>query len=66
MLVGFSAVLFGLKVILTHGAYGDSRIMFLPVTIPTRYVVWAELLIIHFLVPHASFLGHLCGIGKYL
>ena len=30
--------------------------------IHTRYAAWLELVLIHFMVPNASFLGHLCGI----
>ncbi|TYZ68934.1 hypothetical protein PybrP1_012196 [[Pythium] brassicae (nom. inval.)] len=41
--IGFSAVLFALKV-------------------PTKYAAWLELVAIHYLVPHSSFLGHMCGI----
>lgn len=30
--------------------------------VPTKYAAWLELVLIHVLVPNASFLGHLCGI----
>lgn len=30
--------------------------------VPTKYAAWLELVVIHFLVPHSSFLGHMCGI----
>lgn len=29
---------------------------------PGKYAAWAELLLIHLLVPNASFIGHLAGI----
>eukprot|EP01025_Chloroclados_australasicus_P021410 TRINITY_DN2250_c0_g1_i1.p2 TRINITY_DN2250_c0_g1~~TRINITY_DN2250_c0_g1_i1.p2 ORF type:complete len:211 (-),score=20.31 TRINITY_DN2250_c0_g1_i1:335-967(-) len=69
--IGFSAVLFGLKYILTFGQervsevyvplYGMYRI---PTTmyVPTKYLAWVELLIIQLVMPNASFLGHLAGI----
>jgi len=58
--VGFSGVLFALKIILTHGRSGSS--VFFGVRIPVKYLAWAELLYIHLFVPRSSFLGHLCGI----
>ncbi len=30
--------------------------------VPTKYLYWVELLLIHVLVPGSSFFGHLCGI----
>lgn len=58
--VGFSSVLFAMKTILnsndpTYSEVGGALI-------PTKYAAWAELLLIQFLVPRASFVGHLCGI----
>lgn len=32
------------------------------VWVPTRYAAWIELVLIHLLVPNASFMGHLSGI----
>lgn len=60
--VGFSAVLFGLKVVVNDlHRNGHGMIMgFIPVEM--RYLVWAELLLIHILMPNSSFWGHLCGI----
>uniref|UniRef100_A0A1B6ELJ7 Peptidase S54 rhomboid domain-containing protein n=1 Tax=Cuerna arida TaxID=1464854 RepID=A0A1B6ELJ7_9HEMI len=59
--IGFSGVLFALKVITTaETAPGTAYIMGLPM--PSKYAAWAELLIIHLLVPNASFMGHLAGI----
>lgn len=59
--IGFSAVLFALKVIVIcekrDGLYdvGGMRV-------PSKLAVWVELVLIHFLVPNASFVGHLGGI----
>jgi len=58
--VGFSAVLFAMKVILTHDKPGWSTIM--GISIPTRYLAWAELAYIQLITPNASALGHACGI----
>ncbi|KAK0085320.1 hypothetical protein PV325_005430 [Microctonus aethiopoides] len=59
--IGFSAVLFALKVIVVceerdrpHDVGG--------LRVPSRFAVWAELILIHLLVPNASFVGHLGGI----
>lgn len=30
--------------------------------VPTKYAAWLELVVIHFLVPRSSFMGHMCGI----
>lgn len=30
--------------------------------VPTKYAAWLELVLIHVLVPHSSFMGHMCGI----
>lgn len=59
---GFSAVLFGLKVVLNSmNPDVPSNVMGL-FTVPSKYVYWVELLLIQILVPNASFIGHLCGI----
>lgn len=60
--VGFSAVIFALKVVTTHiQPAGMTMIMgFFP--IPTRLACWAELVIISVLFPNVSFVGHLAGI----
>ena len=58
--VGFSAVLFGLKVVLTHDSPGYSDVA--GYRVPTRLAAWAELIVIQMVTPHASFLGHACGI----
>lgn len=57
----FLGVLFALKVITTsETSPGTAYIMGLPV--PSRYAAWVELILIHILVPNASFMGHLAGI----
>eukprot|EP00879_Flechtneria_rotunda_P020493 GHRR01021561.1.p1 GENE.GHRR01021561.1~~GHRR01021561.1.p1 ORF type:complete len:250 (+),score=99.52 GHRR01021561.1:583-1332(+) len=58
--IGFSAVLFGLKVVLNHDAPGFSNVFGL--TLPTKYLAWAELVLASALNPQASFMGHLAGI----
>ena len=60
--VGFSGVLFALKVVTTHiQPAGMTRVMgFIPV--PMRIACWVELLLISVLFPHVSFVGHLAGI----
>ncbi|KAG6519428.1 hypothetical protein ZIOFF_022922 [Zingiber officinale] len=58
--VGFSGVLFALKVVLN--AYSDEYTYVHSMVIPTRYAAWAELILIQVLVPGVSFMGHLGGI----
>ena len=60
--VGFSGVIFALKVVSTHlQPNGITRVMgFFP--IPMRLACWAELIIISVLFPNVSFVGHLSGI----
>ncbi|XP_078472903.1 rhomboid-related protein 4 [Lampetra planeri] len=60
--IGFSGVLFGLKVINNH--YNPGGVTYVMNTFPVqnRYACWAELVVIHLLVPRASFIGHLSGI----
>lgn len=58
--VGFSAVLFAMKVVLNSNSPGWSSVA--GISLPTKYVTWAELLYIQLLTPNASFLGHLAGI----
>lgn len=56
--VGFSAVIFALKVITTHYTpdyASDSLFGFIPIS--TKYLVWVELLVIQFITPNVSFLG---------
>uniref|UniRef100_A0A8C7EIL5 Rhomboid-related protein 4 n=1 Tax=Neovison vison TaxID=452646 RepID=A0A8C7EIL5_NEOVI len=59
--VGFSGVLFALKVLNNHYCPGGfANILGFPV--PNRLACWAELLAIHFISPGTSFAGHLAGI----
>lgn len=59
--VGFSGVLFGLKVLCNHYYPGDvTYVMGIPVS--TRYASWIELVVIHMTSPGTSFCGHLAGI----
>jgi len=61
--VGFSGVLFALKVLMSFydtSSNSYSQVIFL--TVPTRIVFWFELILIQILVPNASFIGHLAGI----
>ena len=60
--VGFSGVIFALKVVTTHmQPHGMSYVMgFFP--IPMRLACWAELVLISVLFPNVSFVGHLSGI----
>mmetsp|Transcript_4483 Transcript_4483/g.5885 ORF Transcript_4483/g.5885 Transcript_4483/m.5885 type:complete len:362 (+) Transcript_4483:111-1196(+) len=58
--VGFSAVLFGLKYVLNFYSPGMSAIF--GMSVPSKYAAWLELILIQFMVPNASFLGHLCGL----
>eukprot|EP00931_Biecheleriopsis_adriatica_P006056 TRINITY_DN107518_c0_g1_i1.p1 TRINITY_DN107518_c0_g1~~TRINITY_DN107518_c0_g1_i1.p1 ORF type:complete len:423 (+),score=36.34 TRINITY_DN107518_c0_g1_i1:92-1270(+) len=62
--VGFSAVLFGLKVIAHHSIMGQQALHFwgLPFAVQSKYAAWVELVLISVLSPNASFVGHLCGI----
>lgn len=65
--IGFSGVLFTLKT-LTSSREAEinqgARSSYLggSLQIPLKYAAWAELILIHLLVPGASFLGHLAGI----
>lgn len=60
--VGFSGVLFALKVVTTHySPHGFHYALgFIPV--PSRYIYWVELGLIQMVTPNASFTGHLAGI----
>nr|XP_018632293.1 rhomboid-like protein 14, mitochondrial isoform X2 [Nicotiana tomentosiformis] len=58
--VGFSGVLFAMKVILN--AQSDEYTYVHGLLVPTRYAAWAELILIQMFVPGVSFLGHLGGI----
>ncbi|KAM3270314.1 hypothetical protein P3S67_029421 [Capsicum chacoense] len=58
--VGFSGILFAMKVILN--AESDEYTYVHGLLVPTRYAAWAELILIQMFVPGISFLGHLGGI----
>ena len=59
--VGFSGVIFALKVVTTHlEPAGVTSVFGIPV--PKRIAVWGELIVISVLFPRASFTGHLAGI----
>lgn len=59
--IGFSGVIFALKVLTTH--YSERRRqLYFGISIPDKYAVWVELIGIQLMVPNASFTGHLSGI----
>eukprot|EP00442_Polarella_glacialis_P005265 CAMPEP_0115137412 /NCGR_PEP_ID=MMETSP0227-20121206/57016_1 /TAXON_ID=89957 /ORGANISM="Polarella glacialis, Strain CCMP 1383" /LENGTH=288 /DNA_ID=CAMNT_0002544757 /DNA_START=54 /DNA_END=920 /DNA_ORIENTATION=- len=62
--VGFSAVLFGLKVVMNHSEVGQRAVGHWGLHFPVeaKYAAWVELVLISLVVPEASFVGHLCGI----
>lgn len=64
--VGFSGVIFALKVITTHYApnQGSSSWIggFIPVS--TKYLVWFELILIQLITPNVSFLGKLSHLHR--
>ncbi|XP_077251693.1 rhomboid-like protein 14, mitochondrial [Tasmannia lanceolata] len=58
--VGFSGVLFAMKVVLN--SQSDNYTSVHGLIVPTRHAAWAELILIQMFVPGVSFLGHLGGI----
>ncbi|THU69458.1 hypothetical protein C4D60_Mb08t14620 [Musa balbisiana] len=58
--VGFSGVLFAMKVVLN--AHSDEYAYLHGIVVPARHAAWAELILIQLFVPGVSFLGHLGGI----
>ncbi|CAL5199104.1 unnamed protein product [Lathyrus oleraceus] len=58
--VGFSGVLFAMKVVLN--SQSDNYTNVYGVLVPSRYAAWAELFLIQMSVPGVSFIGHLSGI----
>ncbi|KAL3646059.1 Rhomboid-like protein 14, mitochondrial [Castilleja foliolosa] len=58
--VGFSAVLFAMKVILY--SQSDNYTYVHGLAVPSRYAAWAELILVQMFVPGVSFLGHLGGV----
>ncbi|EGW13329.1 Rhomboid domain-containing protein 1 [Cricetulus griseus] len=59
--VGFSGVLFALKVLSNH-YFPGGFVNVLGFLVPNRLACWAELVAIHFCTPGTSFAGHLAGI----
>lgn len=59
--VGFSGVLFGLKVICNH-YYPGGVTYVMGFSVSNRYASWVELVLIHITSPGTSFCGHLAGI----
>lgn len=60
--VGASAVIFALKTILNLQSDPNEVTILNGFAIPTKYAVWAELILIQLLSRNTSFIGHLCGI----
>lgn len=58
--IGFSGILFGLKVVLTHDQPGWSNVF--GISLPTKYTAWLELIVAQMLTPGVSFMGHLSGV----
>lgn len=58
--VGFSGVLFAMKVVLN--SQSDTFTSVHGLVVPSRHAAWAELILIQMFVPGVSFLGHLGGI----
>lgn len=58
--VGFSGVLFAMKVILN--SQSDNYTYVHGLMVPSRFAAWAELILVQMFVPGVSFLGHLGGI----
>ncbi|KAF8089471.1 hypothetical protein N665_0505s0021 [Sinapis alba] len=58
--VGFSGVLFALKVVLNAQAEDYASVY--GILVPTKYAAWAELILVQMFMPSASFLGHFGGI----
>lgn len=58
--VGFSGVLFAMKVVLNSHSDGYTNLH--GFVVPAKHAAWAELILIQLLVPNVSFLGHLGGI----
>lgn len=60
--LGFSGVIFALKVVATHLTPPHTQHILGFIPIHSTSVCWAELFLIQLLVPNASFTGHLAGI----
>ncbi|GFR92752.1 rhomboid-related protein [Elysia marginata] len=60
--VGFSGVLFAMKVLTTHYSPSGRHYALGFIPIPSKYIFWAELVLIQIVAPNSSFVGHLAGI----
>jgi len=60
--IGFSGVLFAMKVLTTYIEPPSTTLLLGFIPIPSKWACWAELVVIQVLVPHTSFTGHLAGI----
>ncbi|RNA04883.1 rhomboid-related 4 [Brachionus plicatilis] len=60
--IGFSGVIFALKVLTTHDLPSGTIYGFDGIQVPSKYAYWFELIIISLLTPNVSFAGHLAGI----
>lgn len=60
--VGFSGVLFAMKVLTTYIEPPSTSLLLGFIPISSKWACWAELILIQILVPHTSFTGHLAGI----
>jgi rhomboid domain-containing protein 1 len=61
--VGFSGVIFALKVLTTHHLQsGTIYTLKGSLSVPSKYAYWFELIAISILTPNASFAGHLAGV----
>jgi membrane associated rhomboid family serine protease len=58
--VGFSGVIFALKVVCQTSSAGSEVVG--GVQVPAKLAAWAELVLIQLISPNASFMGHLAGI----
>lgn len=60
--VGFSGVLFALKIVTTHLHPGGVTMIMGFFPVPMKLACWVELILISVLFPNVSFVGHLAGI----
>lgn len=60
--VGFSGVIFALKVLVTHYSPSGTQYLMGFIPVPSKYIFWAELVLIQLITPNVSFVGHLAGI----
>ncbi|KAK9268674.1 hypothetical protein L1049_000433 [Liquidambar formosana] len=58
--VGFSGVLFAMKVV--SNSQSENYTSIFGLSVPAHFAAWAELILVHTFMPDASFLGHLGGI----